>query len=323
VTLIQSTRVAGGAGCLVALATFTHGGQPALEVFCSPSAPIVDASDPIRVRAWIDPGEMHGPIRFRWAATPGTIDPSGSDVEWVILSNASSRPPYRATVRAEHDGRAGTCGVEVWPSTTGRGPAEREAGKMLLATTEQSPGGFGLYSYLLLGSAPTGATRERYARTIEAWWSLIPDLVQLERYLDRRQLNAALLPVLSTPTTGLSPAVLLDRYDYARARVLLRAVGRSGRDGPYLVSSLEPLNERAGVSGPYLVQDLSSVPASLALAWTKEFLSQTAQERFWDERTVPMLGLKMRTTIRVLAGGLSSVRQSVGTLISWGGATKD
>jgi hypothetical protein len=89
------------------------------------------------------------------------------------------------------------------------------------------------------------------------------------------------------------------------------------------VSSLEPLNERAGVSGPYLVQDLSSVPASLALAWTKEFLSQTAQERFWDERTVPMLGLKMRTTIRVLAGGLSSVRQSVGTLISWGGATKD
>jgi hypothetical protein len=40
---------------------------------------------------------------------------------------------------------------------------------MILATKEQAPVGYGLYSYLLLGSGPTDANRERYVKTIEAW----------------------------------------------------------------------------------------------------------------------------------------------------------
>jgi hypothetical protein len=102
-------------------------------------------------------------------ATVGAIAPGGSEAAWSIRPDASSKPPYRATVRAEHDGRAGTCTLDVWPSTQRRGPAEREAGKMILATKEQAPVGYGLYSYLLLGSGPTDANRERYVKTIEAW----------------------------------------------------------------------------------------------------------------------------------------------------------
>jgi hypothetical protein len=308
---------------LLFLLPATDAAQPALDVVCSASSPIVYSSTPIQVRAWRDANDASPTVRYRWAATVGTIGPSGAETAWTIRPDGSSAAPYRATVRAEHDGRAGVCTVEVWPSTQGRGPSEREAGKMMLAPKEPAPADYGLYSYLLLGSAPTDTNRERYVKTIGAWWSLLPDLVQLEQWLERRQLNAALLPVLSRPSGAVSPLALLDRYDYARARVLLRAVGRSGREGPYLVSSLQPLNERATVSGPYLVQDLSSIPPSLAVAWTKEFLSQTSQERFWDERTVPMFGLRMRTTVRAIAETFADVRQSVHALISWEGAGKE
>jgi hypothetical protein len=321
VNFAGNVRIVVGAACLLLTEAGSHM-QQALDVICSPSAPIVNAPETIRVKAWIDPDEVPEPVAFRWTATVGAIGTSGPDVVWTVVPDAGSRPPYRATVRAEHDGRAGTCTVDVWPSPQGRGPAEREAGKMLLVTTEQAPADFGLYSYLLLGSAPTETSRERYVKTIEAWWSLIPDLVQLERYLEKPQLNAALLPVLRRPTNDVSPAALLSRYDYARARVLLRAVGRSDRDGPYLVSSLKPLNEGAQVSGPYLVQDLSSIPPSLAAPWTKEFLNQTAQERFWEERTAQMLALKMRTTVRILADGLKVVRLSVTDLITWSDASR-
>jgi len=38
-------------------------------------------------------------------ATVGAIAPGGSEAAWSIRPDASSKPPYRATVRAEHDGR--------------------------------------------------------------------------------------------------------------------------------------------------------------------------------------------------------------------------
>jgi hypothetical protein len=297
--------------------------QRAFDVACSPSSLLVSApSETIRVTAWVDPDEARSPMRFRWTATVGTIAASGSDVAWTIVADANSRPPYRATVRAEHAGNAGVCTVEVWPTTQGRGPAQREAAKKLITAREQVPDGYGLYSYLLLGSGPTDANRERYVKTIEAWWSLVPDLVQLERYLKPQQLNAALLPVMAKPADMASADALLEHYDYARARVLLRAVGRTDRDGPYFVSSLSPLKEGTDTAGPSLVQDLSSIPPSLAVAWTKEFLNQTSQERFWDERTAPMLGLRLRTIIRVLSEDVSDVRHSVGALITWRGATR-
>ena len=94
------------------------------------------------------------------------------------------------------------------------------------------------------GSGPTAASRERYLKAIEAWWSLVPDLIQLERYLKKEQLNMMAIPVQAPASTKVSPELLLENYDFARARVLLRAVERSGRDGPYLVSSLRPPMKR-------------------------------------------------------------------------------
>jgi hypothetical protein len=291
--------------------------QRAIEVFCSPPSPIVLVPGTVRVRAWADPDNRKN-LEFRWSATSGKIATSGAEVDWAISDAAQepAAPYYQATVRAiGSDGAMGICEIRLWPDGGGRGPAEREAGRTLLKAGEHPPADYGLYSYLLLGSEPLPADahgQQRYIRTLEAWWALVPDLIQLEKYVkDRNEINAMFLPI-SKPIAGkVSADLLLEYYDYTRARALLRAIGRTGsRDGPYLVSSPRPLDETASGSGPFLFQDLSSVPPTLAAAWTKEFLNQTAQRQFWKERTVPMFGLRMRTTVRVLGEGLDQ-------LISW------
>src|SRR5262245_28445292 len=274
--------------------------QRAIEISCSPNTPVVRAPQKVRLRAWADQTDRER-VFFRWTATVGRIDMNGREVDWTISDNEPNAvPPYRATVRADGTGGStGTCTVELWPAARDRGPG-REAGRTFLIGGQQSPPGYGLYSYLLLGTGPTSASRERYLKTIEAWWSLVPELAELEKYLENKQLNAMLLPqkeqlnAMLLPSrvpshVRVSPDRLLENYDYARALVLLRAIGRQGRDGPYFVSTIQPLDGDVSPSGPYLFQDLSSIPPTLATAWTKEFINQAAQQRFWDERTPQML----------------------------------
>ncbi len=289
--------------------------QQPIDVACSPSAPVAGLSETIRVRAWaISTGE---PLSFRWAATTGRIPATGAEVDWK-LDASDARPPYRATVRVDGAaGNFGTCVVELWPAGGGRG----EAGRALLRQGSKSPGGYGLSSYILFGSMAVKTTRERYVKTLEAWQTLVPALADLERYLKPAQLNITLVPVQGAVPTKVSTDWLLEHYDYARARALLRAAARDGRDGPYIVSTLEPFSETASLAGHHLFQDLSSVPPELVSAWMKEFLNQSAQERFWEPRTAAMLGLRMRTTLWVLSQGLGDVQNSLGRWITWGAST--
>ena len=287
-----------------------------VDVGCSASATIVVPPQTVRVKAWVEPVARRR-LTFQWAATAGQLRGTGTEADWTVA--ADTRPPYRATVRANGpDKSTGTCTIEVWPPPGGRGPTEREAGKTLLVDGAQAPPGYGLYSYLLLGAEPIGPTRKRYLSTLEAWWALAPDLIRLEKYLEPTQLHAMFVPVTEAIAT-VTPDDLLRKYDYVRARMLMRAIGETGRDGPYFVSSLQPLSLASGPGGDYLFQDLSAVPSELAAAWTKEFLNQAAQQRFWVERTWPMMGLRIRTMVSVLATDLEEVRRSVGQLIRWRG----
>jgi hypothetical protein len=288
----------------------------ALDVACSPSMPVVAPSETIRVRAWA--ASDAGPLTYRWVATTGRIAAVGSDVDWTI-DVSDARPPYSATVRVDSTaGESGTCTVEVWPALGARKPGGQEAGRALLLPGRHMPTGYGLYSYILLGSEPLNPMRrERYLKTLEAWRALVPVLAELERYLKPAELNVTLVPVQRPGDGNVSADWLLEHYDYARARVLLRAVGQTGRDGPYIVSSLEALGETAPLVGPHLFQDLSSVPPPLVAAWTSEFLSQSSQQRFWEPRTGARLALRMRTTLRVLANGMGDVQTSLGQWISW------
>ncbi len=157
-------------------------------------------------------------------------------------------------------------------------------------------------------------------KTVESYLALVPDVMSLEQYVPRSELNILYLPVRSAPTQQPLAAWALDNYDYARARSLLRNIPGNNRDGPYILAATRPLGQGEGAelaAGHYLRQDLSSVPPHLAALWVKEFLNQAAQNRFWEEKTAIKLGLNLRRTIGVAGAGLPEVRKGLDSLITW------
>lgn len=209
-------------------------------------------------------------------------------------------------------------------------PIERVTGRDYLVASEPEKKGYGLYSYLLFGSHPTEATRERYLRAVTAYLT-IPPIGELEGPIPPQQLNITYLLLKDRPprkyaeclqsqcvTNKRAVAVwVLNHYDYDRAQVLLGAVPGLQRNGPYIVSHFNPLTGIGTLSGQYLYQNLSWVPEDLVLSWVKEFLKQAAQEHFWEERTAQQLVLKLRTAIEILAKGLPVVQGGLHKWIAW------
>lgn len=288
-------------------------------IACSADPPSVDPGGAVRLRAWASaaPGRS---VRYQWEAPVGRLEDRGREARWDL---AGLRPGiYAAEVRATEGPAASTCiaRVLVRQDTGPRGPMPspmpaRETGSALLAPGAREVAGYGLYSYLLLGAPPAAATRERYVKAVEAFWTIVPDIAALEQYVPRAELNVAYVPVKEARASRAGADWIVDNYDHARARSLLRHVPGANRDGPYLVSTLRPLAD--GTGGQYLFQDLSSVPPHLAASWVKEFLNQAAQERFWDERTGARLALKLRVTVGILGEGLPEVKKALDTWISW------
>lgn len=288
---------------------------PPVTVTCSSDKPTVWPREEISVRAFVTGATS--PLRFTWTATAGRIAPREAEARWNFTGVAAGT--YAATVRLTDDAGASVdCVVRaiVQPRSGDRG---RESGWSFLVSGRNEEQRYGLYSYLLLGSPPTDATRERYRKTIEAYVRLIPDVVSLELYLPRRELNITYVPIrIAPPTTRIGPDWVLEHYDYARARILLSKLSGDHREGPYIVSSLLPLTTATALSGQYLFQNLSRTPSHLASLWAREFFNQAAQERFWqEETTVRGLALKLRTTLAILASGLPDVRIGVDDRIAW------
>jgi hypothetical protein len=124
--------------------------------------------------------------------------------------------------------------------------------------------------------------------------------------------------VRGAPAPPVTAQWVVDNYDYARARSVLRTVPGSNRDGPYILAAFKPLGGTvAAAAGPYLFQDLSSVPPHLAASWVREFLNQAAQERFWEEKKAAQLARRMRATVGIMGAGLPEVRKSLDSWISW------
>jgi len=170
---------------------------------------------------------------------------------------------------------------------------------------------------LLLAAPPDESSRERYTKAIEAYLSLIPDVVNLEKYLKPAELNNTYIPVDGDLPKLISPDWILQHYNYARALVVLRSIPGMHRDGPYILSAYKPVTGRSIVTDKYLFQDLSSVPPHLVGSWTKEFINQAAQEHFWETRSGDQLVLKLRTAIGLLAIGVPQVQKALNELIAW------
>lgn len=300
-----------------------------LSVTCSPDRPVV--SDGIVVlRAWVsttDGQSLGQGLEYDWQVSTGQTSGEGHQVHWRLAGTEPGIYVARVRIKAP-GGQERPCEVQVIVESRlpangedpVRGGASRETGWSFLLPNQVESKGYGLYSYLLFGSPPNRAMRERYLRVIEAYLTLIPHISRLERYFPPSELNITYLPIEDEPPQGEGLRTLaewiLDHYDYARARFLLSKVAGPDRRGPYIISGLKP-PDRSAVRASFLYQDMSHVPPSLAWSWTKEFLNQAAQERFWEERTLPKLRLRIRTTIAILATGLPEVQKALDSWIAW------
>jgi hypothetical protein len=180
---------------------------------------------------------------------------------------------------------------------------------VLVGTAVEDPG-YGLYSYMLLGSA--GGSRERYVALAAAWASTLQDVGEfVANAIPRSRLNVTYLLEEVIAPTPLAAEWLVDHYNYTRARIFLdKFPGSRLGDGPYIVSVPTPLSTASRVSGDFLFQDLSTVPPSLIGPWVKEFVAQAAQENYWQPQAMDQMVLKLRTDIGIAALALPDVKKA-------------
>lgn len=306
--LVQSTAAFGGQA--------NESASPSVLVACSPERPLVPSDGSVMLRAWAS--EMTGrTLRYTWTVTAGTISSPGREARWDLKGVRSGI--YRAEVKVE-DGAIppASCSVRVVVSELERGaPLARETGRTFLLKDQPEAAGYGLYSYLLLGSHPTASTLQRYRLVVQAYLAMIDDVAEFGKQ-SRGKLNITYLPLGTAAPKAADAAWVLEHYDYARARLLLDVLPGDRKSGIYLVSGLKPLS--GGPNPPYLLQDLSTVPTEqtdLISWWMNEFLNQAAQERFWEPKTTELFVLKLRTTITILASGLPEVQHALDKWITW------
>lgn len=290
-------------------------------IACSPDRPTAFPGEMVTLRVWVDSPEQKA-LTYDWKVTGGTIEGTGPEVTWHF---SGVQPGiYKATVYVTYPSReVATCSAKVLvQELAARG---RSTGWFFLLQGNREEPGYGLYSYILFGSRPTAANRERYAKVIEAYVQVIEHITNLERAgIAPHQLNVTYLPITKIPREKRpTPEWLLEHYDYAQARAILSALpGDYRTDGPYIVSSLKPLSRVSWISGEYLYQDLSMVPPHIVALYAKEFFNQAAQERFWEQRRARQLALNLRTTLGILAQGFPEVRKGMNELVAWVGSIK-
>ncbi len=181
-------------------------------------------------------------------------------------------------------------------TTLSKAHARRETGWAFLRHGEKEKSGYGLYSYILFGSRPADYNeRARYKKTIESYVPRLDSIVNLQQAgIPTHQLNITYLPVTTIShgsnysdlpgkrkhSRNGSVERLFEHYDYARARSILRHLTGDLRDGPYIMTFFKPISGTSQNLDKYLFQDLSTVPPKVIKDYAREFLNQSAQERF-------------------------------------------
>jgi hypothetical protein len=291
---------------------------PALA--CSSDTPIADAGTSVVLRAWALPKNGDAAPNYTWTVHAGKIVGAGSEVKWDLRTVPASSQRHYATVRATFpSGTTRSCSIGVVTAMAARRGGRAPTRSFLVRGQPGEPQGYGLYSYILLGSKPTtDLARKRSLLVIQAYLAAMVD-VEKQQILPPSALNVTYLPIEKKPS-DFTAEWLLDNYDYAKAQALLHVMPDDLTDGPYIVSTLRPLGLYVDRPEQYLFQNLSVVPTEppdLISLWVREFIHQSAQERFWQPRTGALLALNIRTTIAVLAIGLPPVQKSISSWVSW------
>jgi len=203
-----------------------------------------------------------------------------------------------------------------------------ESGRGFLVSGEPETSGYGLYSYLLLGSPPdTAAGRQRYLMTIAAYLNFISRIEDMKAaQVPDAELNIIYLFVTDMPPPqvtsiragglpldgDLAPAKwVLDHYDYARARAILHTLPRAHPDGPYILSARVPLTGKQSAPPDYLEQDLSHAPADFAASWVKTFLAQFSAPTDWQAGRLRPAALAFIQTLTTLSTEYPQVQRAL------------
>jgi hypothetical protein len=280
----------------------TASGAELSPVACSPERPLIQKGEAVRLRVWAFTARGE-PLTYEWVVNAGTVSGTGSEVNWELGSVTPDS--YEATAYVSHpSGETGKCTIRILVEPEGRSPATITGWSFLLKGDKETDG-YGLYSYILFGSRPAEATRERFLKALEAYITLQESVASLEASgIKRRSLNVTYVPVTKKfNEKGRPTAVwLLENYDFARARAILSLLpGPYRTEGPYIVSRLERLGTSDPVQGNYLYQDLSIKEPKVIAGYAREFLNQAAQERFWEKRTAKNIALNLQNTLFLMA----------------------
>lgn len=286
-------------------------------IACSPSAITAYDGDRVVIHVRAPDG---APLTLQGKPSAGRVvkQPSGA-LRWDFtdVDGGHHTLDVRSTDAA---GRTGSCSVVVRVRLGTRG--ERLiSGRTLLARAEREESGYGLYTYLLFGSQPNPAMRERFMAALDAYLKVIPDIEGFQQSLPIAQRNVTFFPVDQQLSTDLrsDPTVfkawLLAHHDYARARQILQPVAAARRDGPFLLSCTAPRSAQPGTDGPCLFQDLATIPPRLVSLWTQEFINQAQMAQFSGSVLDPSFPVRVRTAIAMLADNIPAVR--VDELMRW------
>lgn len=287
----------------------------AVDLSCLTDRPTIVVGGNARllaVAATQDGKPLAQPVSFEWEVTDGTVQGSGSNVEWnlsgVDIASSQSDKKVTATVKAMLQGQVDvSCSVEVFISKKlGDTRGGLIAGRRYLLSEQAEDSGYGLYSYLLLSSKPQNEKeREHYLKTLEAYLQVISSLKDLDKHVRPKQLNATYIPLRKLPEGSEGDPdfseKVLDVYDFPRARVLLSKFENTYDQGPYLISVKLPLTRASKTVSAYGLQDFTGVDPELAASGVKNFEYLVAQQRTWTEQSIQLLPFRIRSLIS-LAG---------------------
>jgi len=290
------------------------------EMVCLPSAPSAQVGSSVTLNAWYGGAKGVKP-EFKWSVTTGAIHSENGVTTWD-LKGADPGATYADVDAMVNGAKAATCEIQLVVEVEGEEPKHRGpgatiqmSGRGFLTASQSEPDGFGLYSYILFGSRPAAADRDRYIAILDAALRLLKPTNDLVTRIKAFQLNSTWLPITSLPASDPDSKWLVDNYDYTSAAVFLARAGIKNPDAIYLLSVRSPLS-KAAPTPPFLKQDLSHVPADLASTWVTLFINQAAQERFWDSNTFAGVVAKMRLAIALTAQGVPNVKTAMGTWLS-------
>jgi hypothetical protein len=295
-------------------------GAAQAEMVCLPSVPSAQVGSSVTLNAWYGGAKGVKP-EFKWSVTTGAIHSENGVTTWD-LKGADPGATYADVDAMVNGAKAATCEIQLVvevegdePKHRGPGATIQMSGRGFLTASQSEPDGFGLYSYILFGSRPASADRDRYIAILDAALRLLKPTNDLVGKIKPFQLNSTWLPVTSLPASDPDSKWLVDNYDYTSAAVFLARAGIKNPDAIYILSVRSPLS-KAAPTPPFLKQDLSHVPADLASTWVTLFINQAAQERFWDSNTFAGVVAKMRLAIALTAQGVPNIETAMATWLS-------